>query len=137
MPSHRSQSFVLAFVYSLSIALLLAGCGQSAALGDPESITPPIPRSGDSSTPTLSSLDATKQADDRRWEAELATAQARYDTATPEPRPFPTDEPSVLIETGSSRDCESLYSRAHIDELNCWAAVIDGHYLFVAVGAQE
>lgn len=130
--------------------LLLLGCEQPVTpitRTIPTQAVEPIPTTGRSvptsttlalpaSTPTLTGpdLDATKAALDARWEQELVTAEARL---TPAPEsPLPTDEPLEPVQMGVSTDCESVYSHVHIREMNCWSAIIDGKYVFVAAGEQ-
>lgn len=138
--SHRYRSAQYPMVcLMLVICLALVGCGQAdpslaseqALLADTATTSPsPAPVTA---TPTLSPLDATKLADDARWEEELATAAARP-TPTAE-EPLPADEPLEPLSTGISTDCDSLYDRA-IDEVNCWQDTLDGQFIFVAAGAE-
>jgi hypothetical protein len=121
---------ILAFI----ICLILAGCGRPDLAGsEGQSVPLNNPTAPPTYTPTLSALDATKQADDQRWEQELATAEAHPTPITREP--IPTDLPSEPLITGISNDCDTVYDQ-RIAETNCWLETVNGEYVFVVAGAE-
>ena len=119
----------------LSYFLVLMGCGQA----EPATITStqhqdrqPAPHI----TPALSSLDATKQADDLQLEAQIATARTRppLPTVTMPTRPSVL-EPTKTLELGLRFDCDSIFTAAYIlIELSCWHEVQNEHFFYIATG---
>lgn len=129
MNSHASVAQVVCATISFSIVISMTLVGHGLA----QSATPLV-QVGSTATPTLSSLGATKQAQDRTVEAGWATVAAQPTPLTPEPIVYPTSPAPTTPTTGISTACEAAEYTHVIRPANCWTDIVNNQYLFIAAG---